>query len=115
MLTVLKASAGSGKTFRLTRFYLEICFSHRKDPYYFRHILAMTFTNDATAEMKERILRELMELARGNENSDHWAYFQKEFKLDNQALQNHAQRILDAIMERYDDFSISTIDSFFQR
>ncbi|HKK89003.1 MAG TPA: 3'-5' exonuclease, partial [Saprospiraceae bacterium] len=61
------------------------------------------------------ILRELMELARGNEDSDHWAYFQKEFKLDHKALQKHAQRILDAIMERYDDFSISTIDSFFQR
>lgn len=115
MLKILKASAGSGKTYRLTRFYLETCMRYRRDPYYFRHILAMTFTNDATAEMKERILRELKELASGNENSDYWSYFKNKFNLDKQALQSYAQGILDAIMESYDDFSVSTIDSFFQR
>lgn len=115
MLKILKASAGSGKTFRLTRFYLEICFRHIRDPYYFRHILAMTFTNDATAEMKERILHELKELAGGNQQSNHWAYLKEELDLDDEQLQTHASRMLDAIMEQYDDFAISTIDSFFQR
>lgn len=115
MLKILKASAGSGKTFRLTRFYLEICFRHKQDPYYFRHILAMTFTNDATAEMKERVLYELKEIANGNEGSNHWAYLKTELNMDMVDLQNHGQRMLDAIMEQYDEFAISTIDSFFQR
>ena len=49
MLTIYKASAGSGKTFRLVVEYLKLVLA---DPQAFRHILAVTFTNKATAEMK---------------------------------------------------------------
>ena len=59
ILTVYKASAGSGKTFQLTTEYLKIIF---KNPEEFRLILAVTFTHKATAEMKARILRELHNL-----------------------------------------------------
>ena len=56
MIEVLKASAGAGKTHRLTGEYIELLFS--KD-YAFKNILAVTFTNKATDEMKQRILNEL--------------------------------------------------------
>lgn len=62
MLTIYKASAGSGKTFRLVAEYLKLILSN---PNAYRHILAVTFTNKATAEMKERILLHLGKIARG--------------------------------------------------
>lgn len=115
MLKVLKASAGSGKTYKLTEFYLLICFQNHEDKFYFRRILAMTFTNDATAEMKERILHALHDLASGKENAPHLEEIMKELGRDEQWVRWKAGQILDAMMEYYDQFSISTIDSFFQR
>ena len=60
-LKVIRASAGSGKTFTLTGAYLRLLFAETD---YFEHILAVTFTNRATNEMKERIVRELDRLSR---------------------------------------------------
>ena len=60
MLKVYSASAGSGKTFRLTREYIRLLFKHE---YAYRSILAVTFTNKATEEMKFRILEQLNLLA----------------------------------------------------
>ncbi len=54
-LLVYKASAGSGKTFTLAVHYIRQLI---EDPYTYRRILAVTFTNKATAEMKERILEQ---------------------------------------------------------
>ncbi len=65
MLTIYKASAGSGKTFRLVAEYLKLILADR---YAYRHILAVTFTNKATAEMKERILLHLGKMAHGEES-----------------------------------------------
>ena len=61
---VVKASAGSGKTYRLVRDYLACCL-WENNPHYFRHILAITFTNLAAQEMKERILSDVKEVAEG--------------------------------------------------
>ena len=55
-LTVYKASAGSGKTFRLACEYIKLLIGN---PIRYRHILAVTFTNKATEEMKHRILSQL--------------------------------------------------------
>ena len=63
-LTIFKASAGSGKTFQLVGEYLRMLYAR---PTSYRQILAVTFTNKATAEMKERILKELANLAGGGE------------------------------------------------
>ncbi len=52
---IYSSSAGSGKTYTLTKEYLKLALQH-DNPNYFRHILAITFTNDAASEMKERIL-----------------------------------------------------------
>ena len=68
MLKILKASAGSGKTYALAREYIELIVGQdRPDAY--RHVLAVTFTNKATEEMKSRILRELYTLSRNPEDS----------------------------------------------
>ena len=68
MIEVLKASAGAGKTHRLTGEYIELLFS--KD-YAFKNILAVTFTNKATDEMKQRILEELHILSQPGAESDY--------------------------------------------
>ena len=86
MMEVDKASAGSGKTYTLAHTYMDLL----TDDLAYRHILAVTFTNKATAEMKERILRYLSE--------------------------DPAQRRkLVKILHDYSAFSVSTIDRFFQR
>mgnify|MGYP001954046961 CR=1 FL=1 len=60
-LKVYRASAGSGKTFQLTVDYLSLVFT-RQQPDYFSKILAITFTNKATQELKERIINTLTEI-----------------------------------------------------
>ena len=62
MIKILKASAGSGKTWNLARQYIRLLLEKR-DAFSYRHILAVTFTNKATDEMKDRILMELHKLA----------------------------------------------------
>ena len=66
-LLVYKASAGSGKTFTLAVHYIRQLI---EDPYAYRRILAVTFTNKATAEMKERILEQLYGIATADEGSE---------------------------------------------
>ena len=66
-LLVYKASAGSGKTFTLAVHYIRQLI---EDPYTYRRILAVTFTNKATAEMKERILEQLYGIATADEGSE---------------------------------------------
>lgn len=111
-LKTIRASAGSGKTFTLIREYLVLLFKGR--PEYFRHILAVTFTNKATAEMKARVLLELNLLARGD-NSDHKGWLKEQTKLNDSQLRSKAEIILQHILHNYSWFKISTIDSFFQQ
>ena len=67
-MRVLKASAGSGKTFNLAGTYIRLLMES-EDRYAYRHILAVTFTNKATSEMKSRILRDLGKLAETDEKA----------------------------------------------
>jgi ATP-dependent helicase/nuclease subunit A len=110
ILTVYKASAGSGKTFQLTTEYLKIIF---KNPDDFRYILAVTFTHKATAEMKVRILRELHDLSLNKETkiSEILCF---ELRCTKEFLFKQASIILKKILHHYSHFHISTIDSFFQ-
>ena len=110
-LTVYRASAGSGKTFRLTGEYLSLLFS---SPLAYKHILAVTFTNRATEEMKSRIVEELANLAM-NRDSSYLKDLIKERKKPEAAIREQARKILVSILHDYSAFSVSTIDRFFQQ
>lgn len=112
MLEILKASAGSGKTFNLAKTYIGMLF-RSEDRYVYRHILAVTFTNKATDEMKSRIIKELDVLARDPESSGYYPDFVREFG-GKEVLQKKAEHMLVSILHNYSAFSISTIDKFFQ-
>lgn len=111
-LTIYRSSAGSGKTRTLAKVYLALALRYRTD--YFRHILAVTFTNKATQEMKNRIIRYLDEFSRGI-NNDLTAEMQQLLGYDERAFSTNSEEVLRLILHRYNDFSISTIDAFFQR
>ena len=110
-LIIYEASAGSGKTFNLTREYLRILFA---EPLSYRHILAVTFTNKATAEMKSRIILELYRLANNNP-SEHTAFLLEETDLSANLLQQKAIVLLNLILHNFSRFSVTTIDKFFQQ
>ncbi len=110
---IYKSSAGSGKTYTLTLEYLKLALAH---PGAFRQILAVTFTNKATQEMKERILKELDRLRFGvspMETMD--SELMRALDVDANGLMQRASQTLTAILHDYGHFSVSTIDSFFQR
>lgn len=110
-LQIYKASAGSGKTFRLAVEYMKLALTSDLN---YRHILAVTFTNKATAEMKSRIIGELYQLSKGN-RSVYMDVLVKELGWPSLRIQHQAEKVLKRILHDYSRFSISTIDSFFQR
>ena len=112
MLKILKASAGSGKTYALALEYIRLVVSSDKADAY-RHVLAVTFTNKATEEMKSRILKELAVLAKDPETSP---YYEELLKVaDKDTLQRRASAQLSGILHDYSSFAVSTIDRFFQQ
>ena len=111
MLTVYKASAGSGKTFRLVIEYLKLIL---ENPFNYQHILAVTFTNKATNEMKSRILEQLNLIADGKDSAT-IAELLKETDFSEQFIRDRARRVLKNILHDYNRFSINTIDSFTQK
>ncbi|MFA5045160.1 MAG: UvrD-helicase domain-containing protein [Paludibacter sp.] len=113
MLNIYRASAGSGKTYRLTQDYIHLLFDPKRERTH-RRILAVTFTNKATDEMKSRILKELHALAQG-EPSDYRAGLMDKFRMTEEAVNVRAKHILTTILHDYSSFSISTIDKFFQQ
>jgi ATP-dependent helicase/nuclease subunit A len=115
-LKILQASAGSGKTFSLTAHYLTLLFSGDNK---YREILAVTFTNKATEEMKTRILEVLLGLAKGNPSKkieDYRKLILLAYPiLNHQELQFKADKIYRKILHDYSRFSVSTIDGFVQK
>lgn len=121
-LVIYKASAGSGKTFTLAANYI----SHLLvNPEAYRHLLAVTFTNKATGEMKERILSQLYGISQKLEKSEGYLAKAQEllseagFKEDvshqpltEKTLRNNAGKALTSILHNYSAFRIETIDSF---
>lgn len=138
-LLIYKASAGSGKTYTLTKEYIQLLFQipvqeekielhqallHYEDAY--KHILAVTFTKKATAEMKQRIIKEISILANDTNKS---AYLNdiintiaqsvdiKTAKPQQviQLIEKRAQKILRTLLIDYSNFNVKTIDAFFQQ
>ena len=116
-LLVYKASAGSGKTFTLAVEYIKLLIAN---PYAYRNILAVTFTNKATAEMKVRILGQLNGIAKGLKDSNDYLDKVKEapeiqaLGFSDREIRRRAQMALSAMLHDYSRFRITTIDSFFQ-
>ena len=107
---VYNASAGSGKTFTLVKEYLKVVLLS-EDRFVFQKILAITFTNKAASEMKERVLKNLQLFSEGKENSE-FLDILKETQLDKSTIQKRSSIILEAILQNYSAFAITTIDSF---
>ncbi|WP_369048812.1 UvrD-helicase domain-containing protein [Tenacibaculum sp. UWU-22] len=107
---VYNASAGSGKTFTLVKEYLKILLLSN-DIFQFQKVLAITFTNKAAGEMKERVLKNLQAFAEGFETDLH-AKILEETALDRDVIKKRSKKIIDAILQNYSAFSITTIDSF---
>lgn len=111
-LVVYKASAGSGKTFTLAKEYIKYLIA---DPKAYRSILAVTFTNKATQEMKQRILSHLYGIA--NHLPDSKEYLEqicKELDMDSMVVSANAKEAVSNIIHDYSYFRVETIDTFFQ-
>ena len=129
-LLVIKASAGSGKTYRLALEYIRhLLFTTADDGVTLlprrvagdqrplnthRHLLAITFTNKATDEMKQRIVTELYNLSQPGVRSDYLEGFVSDTGLDEDRVRELARLALSELLFDYSNFNVSTIDSFFQ-
>lgn len=126
MLTIYKASAGSGKTYNLALSYIRHLLGYRTGtdghirPYKgdtarnHRSILAITFTNAATEEMKTRIVKRLAQLAQDPASSDYIQNLTDLFGVDADVIRQAARHALSELLYDYSNFFVSTIDSFFQ-
>ena len=125
---IYRSSAGSGKTFTLTKEYLKLVLATPAEDsfsrFYFRNILAVTFTNDAANEMKERILHNLKEIAQLAEDEKHpmLELILKELSVEypqntwsEEGLKAAASEVHETILHNYADFAVSTIDAFSSR
>ena len=109
---IYNASAGSGKTFNLVKNYLIAILSSGNDQY--KKVLAMTFTNKAAQEMKERVLKNLKAFSDG-EASVMMAQVAEEINISKEEVAKKAKEVLKHILNHYSDFQIQTLDSFTNR
>ncbi|RZP06298.1 MAG: hypothetical protein EVA42_03905 [Flavobacteriales bacterium] len=112
-IDIISASAGSGKTHVLTKQILKKILKS-KDKEYYKRILALTFTNKATQEMKERVLSSLKEFSKVEKPKDSELYFsiKNELELSDSEIRLKAKEILQKILHDFSFFQIDTIDSF---
>ena len=115
-LSVYKSSAGSGKTFTLVKDFLTLALISDK-PELVRNILALTFTNKAAQEMKDRILDSLHAFANGPISGKNLALLEslcasKKLKLSEDEIKKRSEKLLKYILHNYSSFSVSTIDKF---
>ena len=107
---IINSSAGSGKTFKLAIEYISKLFSKKNDEH-FKSMLALTFTNKASAEMKYRILLYLNDL-KYQSNKIVLDEILKITGLDESTIQKRSSTILEKILYNYSNFNVITIDSF---
>ena len=115
---VYQASAGSGKTYTIVKEYLALCLKSQADTDNYSQILAITFTNMAANEMKEKILRQLDDIIHSDlshEPKGMEADLIKELGVDRTLLKTNAKLLFQKIIHDYSSFCVSTIDAFVQR
>ena len=114
--TVYKSSAGSGKTFTLVKSYLRIALADETvPPVKYKSILAITFTNKAAGEMKDRIVSTLRSISGQGIEDPMGEVLCKELKLSSEKIKMRAGNLLSEILHNYGEFSVSTIDRFVHR
>jgi ATP-dependent exoDNAse (exonuclease V) beta subunit len=109
-VTVLKASAGSGKTYSLTERFVQFLLSSKIPQNHLKNILAITFSNNAAKEMKERILSWLKDIYFGDSNKIE--ALSEIVSLRKEHLPAKAGAAVDEILRNYTEFQVKTIDSF---
>ncbi|MDG1159556.1 MAG: UvrD-helicase domain-containing protein [Flavobacteriales bacterium] len=107
---VYRASAGSGKTYTLVSMYI-LCCLEKSNADYFRHILAITFTNKAAGEMKKRVMKYLEEIPQGK-HAEMLQFFVEQTGKSAEELKSQLQAIHKTMLHRYGEVSIMTIDRF---
>ena len=119
-LKIVNASAGSGKTYQLVTEYLLLLLKEKNNLKGFANIIAMTFTNKAALEMKERIVKTLDQLSypenlnkeEKEEILNRTKNIGKVLKIDEKEVQYRSKSILTNILHQYEDFHVMTIDKF---
>ena len=114
---IYDAAAGSGKTFTLVKEYLKIILKSNQEGYY-KNILAITFTNKAVKEMKERIVSNLISFSEKTiitDPTDMVNHIVEETGLTLENIQLKSKKILNHLLHNYSSFSLETIDSFNHR
>jgi len=114
---IYDAAAGSGKTFTLVKEYLKQILATKSDDY-FKHLLAITFTNKAVAEMKQRIVETLVNFCEEKSLLEPLPMMLKiaeETNMSIEEIQNNAQKVLKNLLHNYAAFSVETIDRFNHR
>lgn len=114
---IYDAAAGSGKTYTLVKEYLGFLLGQQKNNYY-QSLLALTFTNKAVAEMKDRIIENLVAFSEKNSATNPSQMMQdlaSELHLGLPTIQTRAKAILTHILHNYAGFSVETIDKFNHR
>ncbi len=114
-MIIYSSSAGSGKTFALVKEYIKIALNENDPSFVIPHILAITFTNNATNEMKERIILYLKEIAKNKKDSAIFNVIIKETDIPENEIIERSYKTVDYILSDYHDFSVMTIDSFLQK
>ena len=120
---VYRSSAGSGKTFTLVLEYLKLALGEHENGYtedYYKHILAVTFTNKAANEMKERVLMALKAIENNyssltSRDLTLADLLCKHLCIEYDVLQYRAKKCFAHMLHNYPLLGISTIDSFISR
>lgn len=114
--TILNASAGSGKTYSLVKSYIKILLAENEPPSLFSEIIAMTFTNKASLEMKKRIVEKLDELSNptlyGQKSEQFAQELSEELSIPSAEIHTRSKKLLTGILHRYEEFYVMTIDKF---
>ncbi|WP_042491671.1 UvrD-helicase domain-containing protein [Aequorivita sublithincola] len=116
-ISIYNAAAGSGKTYTLVKEYLKQILSSKQDDY-FKHLLAITFTNKAVAEMKQRIVETLVNFSEEKSVAEPLSMMldiAKETTMSIEEIQKRSKKILKNLLHNYAAFSVETIDRFNHR